>query len=66
MDADLELNDKELISFALNQWANIVETGTPTLSARDAAQQKKSYAALTEDQMELVLRLRRLARKQKG
>lgn len=65
MNADLELNDKELISFALNQWANIVETGNPILSAKDAERQKKPFKALTEDQMELVLRLRRLARKHK-
>lgn len=57
-----KMSDQELIEIALNQWANHIETGNIVLSARDAFQAKKPFRALDEDQMELVLRLRRLAK----
>lgn len=53
--------DSELVFFALNYWANYVETGELTLNALDAQNSKRSFNALSQDQMLMVLRLRSLA-----
>lgn len=54
-------SNPELIAFALNMWANFIETDNPVLSARDAQQSGQPYSALSADQMRLVIRLRDLA-----
>jgi len=41
--------------------ANVIETGNPLLTAQDAAQRKKPFKALDTNQMELVVKIRRLA-----
>ena len=72
-----EVLDKNLISQALKFWANHIETGNLTLNAKDielilkSEDKKDPYRmrtkgeikALSEDQMELVLRLRKLSKK---
>ena len=57
-------SDGELRAQALNMWANHIETGNVILSARDAAERNEPFNALNETQMETVLHLRRLARKE--
>lgn len=54
--------DKELITHALNMWANHIETGNVSLNAGDADNRKMKVKALDDDQKALVLRLRKLAR----
>lgn len=54
-------SNPELIAFALNMWANFIETDNVALSARDAQQSGQPYSALSADQMRLVIRLRDLA-----
>lgn len=58
----VELSDEELalIREGLNMKANIVETGNPLLSAQDAAARKLTPRALNTEQMELVLKIRKL------
>ncbi len=53
--------DIELITRALNMWANWIETGDVNISANDAQAMRKSVRPLGEDGMKLVLRLRQLA-----
>ena len=55
-----EMSDKELITFALDMWANYIETGFVHLSAES---QKGNFPQkeLNLYQKELVLRLRKLA-----
>jgi hypothetical protein len=48
-----------MISYALNLWANYIETGDVTMSAQTAQKIKEPFNALTEDQMEFILRLRK-------
>ena len=54
-------DDAALTYRALDGYANWVETGDFLLSARDAAERDKPYAALSVEQMRLVVRLRDLA-----
>jgi hypothetical protein len=63
MDAWKEFTDKEMAAAALTYWANSIETGEMTLSAKDAEAQGKPFNALSVDQMALIIRLRKLARK---
>ena len=56
--------DSHVKSFALNMWVNYIETGDVNLSAVDAKQMDESFNALTAEQMEFVVRLRRLAVKE--
>ena len=66
--------DQELISNALDIWANYIETGTTTLSAQDLGSLPEStrkklgakLCALSPEQHALVTRLRALAFKQRG
>lgn len=55
------LSDAELIKFALMYWANHIETGNVLFSAEDAANRKMPVKVLSDEQKELVLRLRKLA-----
>lgn len=55
-------SDTDLMVNALQMWANYVETRDVNLSANDAHQMRKTVRPLGEDGMELVLRLRKLAR----
>lgn len=56
--------DSEIKTFALNMWANYIETSDIHLSAVDAKQMKQSFNSLTTEQMEFVVRLRKLAAKE--
>ena len=60
------MNDSELQCNALQMWANYIETGAVTTSAKDAknAGREIDIRALNENQMMLVLRLRGLAARQ--
>ena len=55
------VSDESLIHNALQRWANYIETGTVTLTAKDAQQAKRPFKALDHQQMKLVVRLRDLA-----
>ena len=55
--------ENHMISHALNMWANYIETGDVTKSAQDAQRFKEYFNALTEDQMEFILRLRKTSTK---
>ncbi len=50
--------DNELKAFALNLWANYIETDSVILSSRDNVKLKK----LADDQIKFVQRLRDLAK----
>jgi len=54
-------SDQEIISHALNMWANHIETGDVCLSMTDAQNMKIPFKALTFDQMKFVVRLRELS-----
>ena len=56
-----KLTDSQLIDHALMAWCNHIETGDITLSAKDAADAKLPFNALTHEQMRLVIRLSDLA-----
>jgi len=47
--------------YALCLWANHIETGDLTLCAKDAEKTGEKVNALTRDQMEMVLELRKLS-----
>lgn len=53
--------DEVLAAYALNLWANWIETGDVALSASDAKQAGRPFNAPTLDQMRLIVRLRDLA-----
>ena len=53
--------DQEKISYALNVWANYIETGDVTLCAADAKHFGVQGKTLNKDQLALVKRLRELA-----
>ena len=55
--------DSNLIFYALNMWANYIETGNVALSKQDAINCKYSEVIkkLSPSQMELTLRLRKLS-----
>lgn len=57
----LDRSDNWLAAYGLDMWSNTIETGEPALSARDAAERKMPYNALTTEQMKFVVRLRELA-----
>lgn len=59
-DGPMTLTDVQLQAFALRLWANIVETGSPAMSADDALEQKKTVR-ISRDGMRLSVRLRDLA-----
>lgn len=56
-----DMTDNQLAAHALDMWANYVETGEVSLSAKDAAERKLHFNALTLEQMKGVVRLRDLA-----
>lgn len=57
--------DNEIISFAVNMWANHIETGDGTISAADAVNmnRKDKIKYLEPRQQKFVMRLRELAAK---
>jgi len=57
----MNMDDRELSAYALDMWANTIETGDPGLTAHDAKAQKLEIRALSTDQMRLIVRLRDLA-----
>jgi hypothetical protein len=62
----MDLKDNELISRALDYWANHIETGLMAMSASDCVQRGKMehIISLTPHQNALVNRLRILAREE--
>ena len=58
--------DNQIISYALNMWANYIETGDVTISASDAIhfKQNEKVQSLTIDQQKFCIRLRDLAMEQ--
>lgn len=56
--------DAQLIAFALNMYANWIETGNSFMSANNAIKRHELPKALNDDQRALVVRLRCLANKQ--
>lgn len=65
MNDETPLSDEQLISTALNYWANHIETGNIVLSANDACGRQR-LRPLNSDQIALVARLRELATEQLG
>lgn len=61
----ISAREKELVSTALDFWANYVETGDITMSRTDAVNRKleRRIKSLTEDQEQLVRDLRNLAKR---
>lgn len=57
----MEQTDKELRYWALHFWANYIETGKPTFSAKDAIERGILPNALDEGQLKTVARIRELA-----
>ena len=57
--------DYEIKSYALNMWANWIETYDVTISAEDAHRmnKKSSLQYLTIEQQKFVIRLRELSQK---
>jgi hypothetical protein len=53
--------DEQKIHYALNLWANYIETGNVVLCAQDAQRQGERVKALDISQMKMVIRLRELA-----
>ena len=53
--------DEQKIYFALNLWANYIETGDVTLCAKDAERTGDKVKALDATQMKVIVRLRELA-----
>ena len=47
--------------YACCMWANYIETGDVTLCAKDAENEGEKVNALTQNQMEMVLELRKLS-----
>jgi len=64
--SDMFEKDKHVRSYALNMWANHIETGDVTLSARDAISmgEQDLLNALTPEQQKFVVRLRDMAEKE--
>lgn len=56
------LTDEVLISMALSQWANHIETGDRNVSAENAKLMGNNALALTDQQRKFSQRLRDLAR----
>ena len=56
--------DNQIISYALNLWANWIETGDVTISASDSISMNTLPKALTLEQQKFVVRLRELAQKE--
>ncbi len=59
----LSLPDRQIIAYALDLWANFIQTGELTMSAQDAERAGEPIKALSTDQMKMVIRLRDLAAK---
>lgn len=56
-----EWTDQQLISNALNMWANYVETGNVAMSAKTAKEMNEEVYTLNFRQRELVDRMRKSA-----
>ena len=56
-----EWTDQQLISHALNMWANYVETGNVSMSAKTAKEMNEEVNTLNSRKKELVDRMRKLA-----
>jgi hypothetical protein len=59
----LNAQEKDDIVWAIGCWSNYIETGDINLSAQDAKESGKYYKALTFDQMEKLIALRKLSTK---
>lgn len=57
----MAMSNKQLITHALNLWANYIETGDVITSATDCANIGKTVRVINDEQKEMVLRLRKLA-----
>lgn len=53
--------DLQIQATAVGMWANYIETGDVSISARDAQNAKLPFKALNEEQMRMVLRFRDLS-----
>ncbi len=56
-----DMPDNQLIYWALNMWANWIETDDINMSATDAANMEKRINPLTTEQMRHIVRLRDLS-----
>lgn len=54
-------SDNDKIGFALRVWANHIETGDLTISAKDAENIGRTVKKLDANQMRTVIRLKELA-----
>lgn len=62
MECVFDMDDGAVTAFALNMWANHIETGSVVLSAQDALNMKLQHTKpLTEEQRKFVARLRKMA-----
>ena len=64
----MDWSDDDIICYALSYWANHVETGNMVMSRNDAIRQNKHACIrdLSNEQMEMVRRLRKLSNDQIG
>lgn len=58
--------DSECKAYALEAWANYIETGDLVTSRHDAAAIKRPVNVLTDQQQDFVRRLRRLAAQERA
>ena len=64
MECIFDMDDDAVTAFALNMWANVIETDSLVLSAQDALDMKlKHTKPLTDEQRKFVARLRKMALK---
>lgn len=59
----MDLSDAQIAAYALNLWANYIETGDLSMSAKDAQSAGKPFNALSLEQMQAVVRIRQLSAK---
>ena len=60
---DIFKNNKYMLSYTCNLWANYIETGNVMLSAKDAENCGEDFKALDGAQKKVVLKLRKMAHK---
>ncbi len=56
-----DMSDNGLAAYAIDMWANMIETGDTAITAREAAERKMPFNALSLEQMKFVIRLRELS-----
>jgi hypothetical protein len=62
----MNLSDSDVRAFALEMWANYIETGNRAMSARDVRGRGGALVPLETSQSAFVLRLRALAVAERG